>query len=101
MSITIHREIQLPLQGTDFSKNRFEFSVTADTVEEVDRQFDEVMALQIKKFKTNFDDIQQYNKAVIAIEYMKALLDSPLAPHVKKFLAAYKEKKTVNTDSLN
>lgn len=99
--ITIHREIQLQLAWQDFSKNRFEFSVTADTVEEADRQFDEVMALQIKKFKTNFDDIQQYNKAVIAIEYLKALLDSPLAPHVKKFLAAYKEKKTVNTDSLN
>lgn len=101
MSITIHREIQLPLQGTDFSKNRVEVSITADTVAEAESQFDEVMESQMKKFKTNFDDIQQYNKAVIAIEYLKALLDSPLAPHVKKFLAAYKEKKTVNTDSLN
>lgn len=73
----LQRELQLPLNSIDFSKNRIELRVQWDTAEEVQTALDKLFAEEIAKFETDLSRMKEtewYIKTLRIAEFAKWLL---------------------------
>jgi hypothetical protein len=97
MAVTLQRELQIPIESVEYSKNRVYVEVTADTLTEAETILSQAFTKQMDDFNTKLEDLKQatdYVKAIEARDFLTYLKkNSPLAQALAQEYTRYKASK--------
>jgi len=88
--IKLSREIQIPIDDVDFSKNNIFVEVTAETYTDASKELDTALADQMGKFKTGLQELKDYDKMQKLTQLFTKLLNWPLWPQIQTEIARIK-----------
>lgn len=96
MAVTLQRELQIPVENIEFSKNRIYVEVSDDTVSGAEAMLEKAFAKQMADFNTSLEQMKsttEFVQALEAKEFLGYLKTSVIAQVVLQEYKRYKSTK--------
>lgn len=94
--ITLQRELQIPVDNIEFSKNRIYVQVSDETVSGAEEKLEKAFSKQMSDFNTSLEQMKsttEFMQALEAKEFLSYLKTSAIAQVVLQEYKRYKQTK--------